>query len=216
MTDQELATLAGIPLRLLLAIRSVESAGRVRAVRFEPHVFHRRTSNRFSLSQVPWTRSGRPGKPAVSYVPSETNRAAFERAFRYDPTAAVQSSSWGAYQVLGEHLLSVTGLDPTRAVAAFDAEPERISREMFVSWMRANANARRAANAGNIEALAAIYNGSPDWAAAVRQHLQRTSLQTQYPQPRPPLRPPRWHRQQVQPFSVCWCSLVSQRQRTGT
>lgn len=171
MTDQELATLAGIPLRLLLAIRSVESAGRVRAVRFEPHVFHRRTSNRFSTSQVPWTRSGRPGKPAVSYVPSETNRAAFERAFRYDPTAAVQSSSWGAYQVLGEHLLSVTGLDPARAVAAFDAEPERISREMFVSWMRANSNARRAANAGNIEALAEIYNGSPDWAAAVRRAL---------------------------------------------
>lgn len=171
MTDQELANLAGIPLRLLLAIRSVESAGRVRAVRFEPHLFHRLTSNRFSTSQVPWTRSGRPGKPAVSYVSSETNRAAFERAFRYDPDAAVKSSSWGSYQVLGGHLLTVTRLTPARAVAAFDAEPERISREMFVSWMRANSNARRAANEGNIEALAEIYNGSQDWAAAVRRAL---------------------------------------------
>lgn len=173
MTDQELATLAGIPLRLLLAIRSVESSGRTRAVRFEPHVFHRRTARRFTTSQVPWTRSGRPGKEAVSYVPSETNRAAFERAFRYDPTAAVQSSSWGAYQVLGEHLLSATGLDPARAVAAFDAEPERVGREMFVSWMRANENAQRYANALNIEALAEIYNGSQDWAAAVRRALER-------------------------------------------
>lgn len=171
MTDQELATLAEIPLRILLAIRSVESAGRLRAVRFEPHVFHRRTANRFTKSQVPWTPGGRPGKESVSYTPSETNRAAFERAFRYDPDAAVRSSSWGAYQVLGGHLLSATGLDPTRAVAAFGADPARIGREMFVSWMRANPTARAAANAGDIEALAEIYNGSQAWAAAVRRAL---------------------------------------------
>jgi len=42
MTDAELAARAGIPLRILLAIRAVESGGRASAVRFEPHVFWRK------------------------------------------------------------------------------------------------------------------------------------------------------------------------------
>lgn len=171
MTDQELATRAGIPLRILLAIRSVESGGNVRAVRFEPHVFHRETAGRFTTAQVPWTRSGRPRKEAVSYTPSETNRAAFERAFRYDPRVAVRSSSWGAYQVLGGHLLSVRGPNPAAAVAAFDADPRGVGEEMFVSWFHDSSDAQAAARAGNIEALAEIYNGSQDWARAVRRAL---------------------------------------------
>lgn len=173
MTDAELAARAGIPLRLMLAIRAVESAGRVRAVRFEPHRFHRETAGRFTTAQVPWTPGGRPGKESVSYTPSETNRAAFERAFRYDPRVAVESSSWGAYQVLGGHLLRVAGSDPARAIAAFDASPETVGREMFVSWMQRNADARRYANAGDIERLAEEYNGSQDWARAVRRALAR-------------------------------------------
>lgn len=170
MTDQELATLAGIPLRILLAIRAVESSGNPRAVRFEPHLFHRDTSNRFTTSQVPWTRSRGP----VSLVSSETNRAAFERAFRLDHVNAVTSTSWGPYQVLGGHLLSVRGPNPATAVAAFDANPLPVGEEMFVSWMRSGnrgRDARAAANAGDIEALAELYNGSQRWAAAVRRAL---------------------------------------------
>jgi len=168
MTDQELATLAGIPLRVLLAIRAVESGGDARAVRFEPHVFHRLTSNRFTTSQVPWTKS----RGSVSLIPSETNRAAFERAFRLDPANAVKSTSWGPYQVLGDHLLSVRGPNPATAVAAFDANPLPVGEEMFVSWMRSRPAARAAANAGDIEALAELYNGSQRWAVAVRRALE--------------------------------------------
>lgn len=167
MTDQELATRAGIPLRVLLAIRSVESGGNVRAVRFEPHVFHRETAGRFTTAQVPWT----PGRGPVSLTPSETNRAAFERAFRLDPATAVRSTSWGLYQVLGGHLLAVRGPTPARAVAAFDADPRGVGEEMFVSWMRGNPTASAAARAGDIERLAELYNGSQRWAQAVRRAL---------------------------------------------
>jgi hypothetical protein len=173
MTDQELADSAGIPLRILLAIRRVESAGSVRAVRFEPHKFHRDTGGRFTTAQVPYTPSGRPTREAVSFVESETNRAAFERAFRLEPRVAVTSSSWGAYQVLGGHLLSVAGPDPARAVAAFDANPLSVSEAMFLSWFRGNDAAQRAARAGDIDALARLYNGRgwEPWAAAVRRAL---------------------------------------------
>lgn len=170
MADQELADQAGIPLRILFAIRRVESAGSVRAVRFEPHLFHRDTGGRFTRAQVPWTPA--PGRGSVSLTASETNRAAFERAFRLDPRVAVTSSSWGAYQVLGGHLLRVAGSDPARAVAAFDADPERVGEAMFLSWMRSNAAAQRAAQAGDIETLAELYNGSQRWATSVRRALE--------------------------------------------
>lgn len=168
MTDAQLAAAAGIPLRILLAIRAVESAGRANAVRFEPRLFHRDTDNRYR-AQVPWSSD----LSARDLPRAETDRAAFERAFRYDPRVAVRSSSWGAYQVLGGHLLSVRGPDPARAVAAFDANPATVGREMFVSWFAANPRAQAAANAGDIETLADIYNGSQIWAAAVRRALDR-------------------------------------------
>jgi hypothetical protein len=194
MTDAELAARAGIPLRILLAIRAVESGGRASAVRFEPHLFHARTGSdptcRSSpsrctaeqiraaarpdyLAVVPWTPSGRVGRPSVSYVRSETNRAAFERAFRLDPVAAVRSTSWGEYQVLGGHLLSTQGGTPAQAVAAFDRDPVGVGRAMLISWFASNSAARELAQRGDIEALAMLYNGSREWAVALRRALER-------------------------------------------
>ncbi|MGL4255645.1 MAG: N-acetylmuramidase domain-containing protein [Microbacterium sp.] len=168
MTDQELADRAGIPLRILLAIRAVESGGSASAVRFEPHVFLRLTGDRFR-AQIPYT----PTRGSVSLVPSETNRAAFERAFRLDPEAAVRATSWGLYQVLGGHLLRVAGPDPRMAVLAFDASPTTVSKLLLVSWFEGNPRAQAAAQAGNIPALAELYNGSQRWAEAVRRALAR-------------------------------------------
>ena len=193
-TDQELAESAGIPLRILLAIRAVESGGRTRAVRFEPHVFHARTGSNPTcrnapsrcttaqiraaarpdyLSAIPWTPSGRAGRPSVSYVGSETNRAAFERAFRLDPAAAVRSTSWGEYQVLGGHLLSTQGGTPAQAVAAFDRDPASVGRAMLVSWFADDATSRALAQRGDVEALAERYNGSQEWGVALRRALER-------------------------------------------
>lgn len=166
MTDQELAARAGIPLRILLAIRAVESGGRATAVRFEPHVFLRQTGDRF-LAQIPYT----PARGAVSLTPSETNRSAFDRAFRLDPVAAVRATSWGLYQVLGGHLLSTQGGTPAQAVAAFDRDPSGVGEAMLVSWFAGNARARAAAQRGDIEVLAELYNGSLRWAASVRRAL---------------------------------------------
>lgn len=194
MTDQELAERAGIPLRILLAIRAVESGGSASAVRFEPHVFHARTGSNPTcrsspgqcttaqiraaarsdyLAVVPWTPSGRQGRPSVSYIAAETNRAAFERAFRLDPVAAVRSTSWGEYQVLGGHLLSTQGGTPAQAVAAFDRDPAGVGRAMLISWFADNDDARALAQRGDVEALAMLYNGSRQWGIALRRALER-------------------------------------------
>lgn len=167
--DEALARRAGVPLDVMLAIRANESGGSVRAVRFEPHVFHRRTGSRY-LSEVP-------GSPReVSHVRSETNRAAFERARRYDEANAIGSTSWGAYQVLGDHLRR---LYPDHPVEAFDANPEKVGREMFVEWMRRNPAARQAAQRRDIAALARRYNGSTRWAervSAILSDIQRQGM----------------------------------------
>lgn len=194
MTDAELAARAGIPVSILLAIRAVESGGRASAVRFEPHVFHARTGSNPTcrstpgrcttaqiqtaarpdhLSAVPWTPSGREGRPSVSYIGSETNRAAFERAFRLDPVAAVRSTSWGEYQVLGGHLLSTQGGTPAQSVAAFDRDPAGVGRAMLISWFADSDAARALAQRGDVEGLAMLYNGSREWGIALRRALGR-------------------------------------------
>ncbi|RLB42432.1 MAG: hypothetical protein DRH30_04880 [Deltaproteobacteria bacterium] len=161
--DAALATEAGIPVDILMAIRQIESSASPRAVRFEPHVFHRKTNSRF-VSSVP----GSPGE--VSRVREYTNRAAFERARRYDETAAIQSTSWGLFQVLGGHLIRRY---PRRPVSAFDANPEQVSKELLVSWFQGNPRAKTAAQNYDIAELARRYNGSDRWRRRVTLALER-------------------------------------------
>lgn len=161
--DAALAAEAGIPLDVLMAIRQIESGANPRAVRFEPHVFHRKTGDRF-VGTVP----GNPGE--VSRVREYTNRAAFERARRYDETAAIQSTSWGLFQVLGGHLIRRYPRNPVRA---FDANPEQVSKELLVSWFQSNPRAKSAAQSYDIAELARRYNGSERWRQRVTAALER-------------------------------------------
>jgi hypothetical protein len=172
-SDDALAAEAGIPVVVLRAIRSIESGGSPSAVRFEPHLFHRNTSGRYR-SQVPFTPA-----PGVSFsrTASETNRAAFERARQLDEPAAIRSTSWGLYQVLGGHLLRQY---PSNPVAAFDANPADVSDRLLVSWFHASPRAQRAATSLRIMDLAQLYNGSTRWgervAAAVREQGVRVVM----------------------------------------
>ena len=152
--DEALADAMGIDPRMLRAMRAVESHGKPSAVRFEPHKFHRETAGAFR-DQVPYTPGE--GRPA-SAVRSETNRAAFERAYRLEPAAAVRSTSWGAYQVLGGVLLRLYG-SPAAGVQAFDRSPTRVSDELLVAWFADRPDALAAARSHDFGAFARLYNG---------------------------------------------------------
>lgn len=164
MSDAALAARAGIPADLLHAIRDVESGGSARAVRFEPHVFHRLTSSRYT-AQVPFT----PNERGVSTVSSETSRAAFERAANFDREAAIKATSWGRYQVLGGHLLALYPDDPVRT---FDTHPAIVSDELLVHWFQQNPQAADAARRYDLVELARRYNGSQRWGRRVARALE--------------------------------------------
>jgi hypothetical protein len=104
---------------------------------------------------------------SASCTGSETNRAAFERAFRLAPAEAVKATSWGSYQVLGSHLLGLYGNSPSAAVRAFDAEPMVVGERLLASWMRGNPRAQVAARAMDWAELAHRYNGCSDCTAYV-------------------------------------------------
>jgi len=173
--DAALANEAGIPVPVLRSIRAVESSASPSAVRFEPHLFWRTkkrlpprgtTGEQIRAAMSPSDASSVPYTPgptqAASRVSSETNRAAFERAFRVDPVVAVKSTSWGSYQVLGEFLLRIFRNDPRRSVEEFDRDPAHLSDRIFASWMDANPRARLEARSLNFANFAHRYNGCRD------------------------------------------------------
>lgn len=137
MSDASLAARAGVPTNVVAAIRTVESGGNVRAVRFETRLFHERT-----------------GRTIEGH-----SRATFSQAFAVNQHAAVESTSWGRYQVLGSALLRLYG-SPSAAVAAFDRDPAGVSDALLAEWFRSRPAAQAAANEGDWMELARLYNGS--------------------------------------------------------
>lgn len=155
MIDAALSSATGIPERVIRAIRMVESGGRdPHAIRFEPHLFRRRRPD--LASRIPYTG------PGPSHVRSETDRGAFERAAALDLHAAVLSTSWGAYQVLGARLVAALPGDDASDVATFWGRPDGASGELFVAWVRANPRILVPARATppDFDGIARAYNGA--------------------------------------------------------
>jgi hypothetical protein len=119
------------------AIRKIESSGNPRAVRFETRLFHEKT-----------------GTTIEGHA-----RAQFEQASLANPVAAMESTSFGLYQVLGRALIELYG-SPARGLAAFDANPRDVSDRLLVKWFQGRPAAREAANTGDYHELALRYNGS--------------------------------------------------------
>lgn len=175
ISDAELERRTGVPARVIVAIRSVESRQIWSATRFEPHVFWRRhlglpetlTGRQIraklsvvQLSQVPYT----PGPSgAASHLIAETNRLATNRAMKIDADVGVRATSWGAYQDLGAALLAVAGGGvPVEAVKAFDENPQRISGLLFVEWCKHRPHFAEIARSLDFEKIAHAYNGCTD------------------------------------------------------
>ena len=159
----ELSRKAGVPVAVMRAIGQKEStdspppaggwppgrgAGRLhmwggpKVMRFEPHVFNRRHPSQ----PMPSSRGDKPSR-----TESEVREAAFNEAFSRNPRAAVESTSWGRYQVMGYHFLRpMYGNNAQRFLDSWiqsDWENvENLSDELFVYWWKANPSARSYAN----------------------------------------------------------------------
>lgn len=160
MNDEDTARAAGIPAAIAYAIRVVESGSKPHphAVRFEPRLWN----------------AHRPDHP-LPYTPpkgtrAETDRGALDHAMELDAATAVVCASFGARQVMGAHLLAITGKPPVEAVAAFDADADGLSQPLFVHWIRANKRFVEEANKPepDFDRLALLYNGKLSYADSLR------------------------------------------------
>jgi hypothetical protein len=163
----------GIPVDLLSAFVQVESGGSPSAVRFEPHLAHRKMGAR-AIGVIPYT----PQSPRKrwSLVRSETNRAAFDAAMEMHDDqewkeAIVESSSFGLFQVLGGALLRLYPGDVEEAVRGFDEAPEVISYALVADWFRRSPRAMAAAKSDppDIRRLVRAFNGSGNVSAYARK-----------------------------------------------
>jgi len=101
----------------------------------------------------------------------QTNRGAFNRAFKLDPSQAIKSTSWGSYQVMGWALLAAYDKDPVKALTAYDKDPLTAGDMMVAAWLikefkeggvgGSASSARRAFSSSppNFNMVAKHYNG---------------------------------------------------------
>jgi hypothetical protein len=180
MTDtSRIAEATGIPLPFVEAIRATESAGIASAVRFEPHLFLRirpeyvvvvepgpmagtRRSEARAKGFVPYTHGA---TRAASDSREETDRGAHDHAWALDPDAVMRSSSYGTFQVLGGAFLDAHKParplypSPQAALAAFDADPSRVSDDLLVHYLRSRPALVAAAKRNDARGFVAGYNG---------------------------------------------------------
>jgi len=197
----KIATGTDFSVALIMAFIRVESGGRTptrNLVRFEPHVFGGYSAyptagprgsgatmymkgktkkwqrpDLIAHGEVPyWPRGGPRGTaPFVDGKRANTNRAAFERAYKLDPWAAIRSTSWGAYQVMGGHLLKLYNDNPQKALEGYDKNPLEVSDDMAVAWFKSAMRGRKkkkldrrfseavTMNPPDFVTLAGVYNG---------------------------------------------------------
>jgi hypothetical protein len=157
------AKVLGVDPVCLRAVAAVESSGTgflpppsdLPKVLFEGHIFHRQTHGRFDaiapdLSYPQWDRSKYSGLLA-----GEWNR--LNAAIALDRSAALQSASWGMFQIMGFNY-TLCGFDDVEAFvdahkngaeAQLAAFARFIARPPFLSALRSR----------NWQAFAAAYNG---------------------------------------------------------
>lgn len=144
-------------------VRQVESSGvgfdpstRRPIILFEPHIFHRRTSGKFDKD---FPDISYPERGALPYPKGQAERyAQLARAMALDEVAALESASWGMFQIMGFNAkpagyATVQGF--ARAMAR--SEGEQLSAfAMFIASQPAMLDALRGSDWAG---FARIYNG---------------------------------------------------------
>lgn len=138
--------------------RSFDATGRP-VILFEPHVFHRRTDGAFSastFSYAKWKTLPYPGN-ADGRWQQMANAAAC------DEQAALESASWGLFQIMGFHW-ELLGYASVQAFAAAMTWGERDQLDAMVRFILKNGlqpalAACKPGNASSCRAFAKGYNG---------------------------------------------------------
>lgn len=147
----------------LRAVLQVESRGRGfhpttrrPIILFEPHVFSKRTGGRFDqvrpdLSYPTWG--------TLPYPPSQTERyQQLAGAMQLALAAALESASWGLFQLMG-YQARLCGFADAPAFARAMATTEAAQLAAFVSFLQANPGMVEALKLSDWAGFARLYNG---------------------------------------------------------
>ena len=156
----------GVSIKHINMLLKVESGGKSfddkgrPVILFEPHWFHKLTKGKWSPSSFSYSKWG-----AQPYPKSFDGRwAQMETASKHDPVAALESASWGLFQVMGFHWKAL-GYESAHAFASAMVTGEPAQLDAMVRFIIQNglAPALRKCRAGDPDSCRAFakgYNGS--------------------------------------------------------
>jgi LysM repeat protein len=163
---QRAATALGVDVPAIKAVAEVEAArsgfladGRPKIL-FEAHQFSDRTGGRYdrshpSISSPRWNRD--------LYVGGAGEHTRLAQAAALDRTAALESASWGRFQIMGFNHRAA-GYGNVEAFVAAMGQGEGRQLDAFVSFIRAHPGMHAALQRHDWAGFAAAYNG-PGYAA---------------------------------------------------
>lgn len=165
---QQAADRLGVPLASVMAVNQVESRGEGFAsngrpvILFERHVMHarlqangitERTADNLA-QQYPALVNRKPG----GYIGGTAEHQRLAQAQQIHATAALESASWGLFQIMGYHWQRLGYLD-AQHFADTMALSEAAQLDAFVSFIEADPALHKALKARNWKQFARIYNG---------------------------------------------------------
>lgn len=158
-----IAKTLGVDEACLRAVAAVESSGsgfmrppsQLPKILFEGHVFHRQTKGRFGvshpgLSYPRWDRTKYSGSAAGEWM-------RLEAASALDRVAALESASWGAFQIMGFNY-AMCGFDDVDAFVAAHKESADAQLAAFARFI-SRPRLLNALRSRNWKGFAAAYNG---------------------------------------------------------
>jgi len=164
---QEAANLLGVPVASIKAVAEVESAGsgflsdgRVK-VQYEPHIMYRRLKEHFGQARADRELKAHPGLVSTrsgSYQSLDKEDKDMGRAADLiDRTSALESASWGAFQIMGYHWKTIN----YKSLQDFinDQYSARGQLMSFVKFIQADSRLLRALRQKDWTTFARIYNG---------------------------------------------------------
>jgi muramidase (phage lysozyme) len=130
-----------------------EGLGEFPKLRFEPHVFNRTSKS----GKMEYTNSGR----GFSTKKSETGANAFLRAKQIDENAAIESTSYGKYQLMGHHWQKSSG-SPQEYLEMMKSE--RGQDKAFIDYINSNKRLREVVlknsfTKDDVREFSRVYNG---------------------------------------------------------
>jgi hypothetical protein len=156
----EAAALLGVEVAAIKAVSEVETKGKAfdelgrPRILYERHYFHRLTSGKYSAkyAHISNARSGGYGKFSAQY-------GKLEQAFNLDPNAALQSASWGRFQIMGKYFHEA-GFSSVRKFVLAMTKSESEHLKAFVSFVNSSKTMLVALRKKQWAAFAAAYNGA--------------------------------------------------------